>query len=133
MFESSLAAQLKRIFDYTKVTFAAPGESQEQDTLFIEIENCISRAKDGVFTARVTGNCTVFAHYERIPFGYFHKKIALADTDDTKDLFFFNVDENTKTFQSLVQRSFSFVFLFSGQYDPDNGSLTSIEFVPEGG
>jgi hypothetical protein len=55
------------------------------------------------------------------------KFIRLADPEDTKDLFFFDMETNAGYFRNLTERSLSFVYFFSGQYDPSLGSITSIE------
>lgn len=125
-FERKLADRLQRIFGWP-VKYGQPSESQEQETLFVDIEINRGRVKDKKATARVTGTAYVYANYERVPFGYMAQRIDAAEPEDTKDLFFFDVDANTKTLVNLVQRSVSFVFLFSGQYDPDDGTITSIE------
>lgn len=127
MFEKELAEIFKRIFAYSKVTYQEPGEAREQDCLFIEIESAIHSVAGGMIHSRVMGNCRVFAHQEKIPMGYFSKRIALADPEDTANLFFYDIDANVKLYQSLVQRSFSFLFLFSGQFDSALGTITSIE------
>lgn len=127
MFETELKDKLQKIFDFTKATFAEPGESQEQNVLFIEVQNAQNKVTDKVFKSRVTGQVTVFGIYERLPFGYFSKCIDKADPELKKDLFFFDFEANTKIFQDKVQRTFNFIYLFSGQYDPDLGSIDSIE------
>jgi len=128
VFGAQLAEQLKRIFSVSKVTYAQLRENQEQDCIFVDIESAKSFPKNGTLKSKVTGVGTIFSNYEKIPFGHLNKRIQLADAADTKDLFFFDIDVNTKTYVNLVQRTFSFVYFFSGQYDPDNGTLTSITF-----
>jgi hypothetical protein len=126
VFESTLSAQLKRIFDFPKVSYSAPGESLEQECLFIEVESSKNNIKDGEQYARVTGRVTVYSTSDKLPFGYFAKAIKTADADDTRGLFFFDFEENTRIFQNVVQRGFRFVYFFHSQYDPDTGSITSI-------
>lgn len=128
VFEEQLSDQMKRIFSVSKVTYSQPSETREQDCLFLDIEVAKSFAKNGTLVSKVRGVGTIFSNYEKIPFGHLNKRIQLADVADTKDLFFFDIDTNTKTYVNLVQRTFSFVYFFSGQYDPDNGTLTSITF-----
>jgi hypothetical protein len=127
VFEQELADKLKRIFDFQKVTYSLPGETQEQETLFVEVEVPRFKVSDKTVTARITGRAVVFANYDKLPFGYFAKRIAMADLADTKDLFFTEIEENTRVYQNKVQRSFGFIYFFSGQYDPSVGTITSIE------
>lgn len=127
MFEASLSEKFQRIFDLKKVSYDEPGDSNEQECLFIEVENSMNSIKDGAAIARVTGNAVVFSTHFKMPFGYLSKRIYQADPDDTKDLFFFDVETNTKLFQGVVRRGFGFVYFFNSQYDPPAGTITSIE------
>ncbi len=129
MFESELKALLKKIFAVKKVTFDNPGESQEQEVLFIEIDNCTSAIKDGFEKHMVSGNAVFFANADKLPFGYFAKRIKQADHADTKELFFFDFESNSRRNQNIVQRGFSFVYFYSAQYDPKVGEITSIELT----
>ena len=124
--ESSLKERLERIFDLKKVTFSRPSDSREQDYLFIEVESTRMSVKWGREVARVRGKCHIFTQADKCPIGFISKRIALADRDDTKDLFFFELEEAALYFGNLVERSFSFVFFFDGQFNPDAGTITSI-------
>ncbi len=129
MFRSILTDQFKRIFALEKVTFSAPGESQEQECLFVDIQRSRNRIKDGRALARVTGSLTIFGNADKLPFGYFSKCISKASSDQPADvagLFFFDFEENSLVTQNIVQRSCSFTFFFNSQYDPEVGSITSI-------
>lgn len=126
MFEKQLEETFKRIFDIEKVSYDQPGESAEQNCLFIEIESSRNNPKDGRFVARITGNAVLIGPNDKLPFGFFSKKIDEADPADTKDLFFFDFEANTRRYRNLVQRGFSFVYFFDGQYDPDLGTITSV-------
>jgi hypothetical protein len=126
MFEKSLEDKLKRIFGLNKVTFNQSSDSHEQDVLFIEIEKARAAIKDGLEVYHVNGNCRVYSPHEKMPFGYFSKHIRNADPDDTKDLFFYDLEESSKVYANIAMKSFSFVYFFSGQYDPEVGTITSI-------
>ena len=128
MFKAALKSKFQTIFDFKKVSYDQPGDSQEQDCLFINIENCNSNIKDGLAVARVTGSAFIYSTNQSLPFGYIAKKIKLADPAMTKDLFFYNLEENSKTIGAIVQRGFSFVYFYSSQYDPVTGTITSIVF-----
>ena len=129
MFELALKQNLERIFDTKKVTFnAADPEALEQDTLFVDIERGSPRVKDGRVTAKVMGKAFIFAQNNKIPFGYFAKYIDKAPADLTAPFFFYDLEENLKVNINLVRRGFSFVYFFNGQYDPDLGNITSIDF-----
>lgn len=130
MFENKLKDDLQKIFGIKEVTFDLPGESREQDKLFVEVETAPSNFTDGMIHYRVTGTAKVFAQSEKIGFGFFAKAIARAGNDHpgiTRNFFFSDMDGNTPIFKNIVQRSFSFVYFFSGQHDPDIGSIESIK------
>ena len=128
MFKKELSEKLKGIFSVNKVSFDEPGLSKEQECIFVEIEQSNNVIKDGVALARVTGKCVMFGQNDKLPFGFFSKKIKQADINLTKDLFFYDIETNTKLANNLVEFSFSFVYFFSGQYDPDMGTIDSITF-----
>lgn len=127
MFEASLKEKLKNIFDFKKVSFDQISESREQECIFIEVDDARSTIKDGKQFCRVTGRLIVFANSEKLPFGYFQKKIQEAKLEDTKDLFFYEVEGNTGVIQNIDQRSMAFVYFYNDQYNPNLGELTSIE------
>lgn len=131
MFEKELAERLKKIFGLEKATYAEPGESQEQGTLFIQIETSRNQIAPPIQRARVTGKLTVFGPGEKVPFGFFSKGIAAALPELKSPLYFFDFEENTQRYQNIVQRSVSFVYFFTGQYDPDIGTLSEVEFIEE--
>ncbi len=127
MFEQELSEKFQRIFDFKKVTYAAPSDpDKEQECLFINIQSPRFRISDSVARARVTGVCTVLAPSTKLTFGYFARRIAAAAPADTKDLFFFDIEDNTPDFQDIVQRSFGFEYHFSKQYDPALGSIETL-------
>ena len=74
MFEAALEAKFKQLFGVLKVDYSLPGESQEQECLFINVERAIPRISDGVQGCRVIGNITVFANADKMPYGYFRKR-----------------------------------------------------------
>lgn len=128
MFKKDLLDKFERIFDL-KVRFEEPGDSQEQEVLFVHIQRDRTNVKDGQVTSRVEGQAICFANGDKLPFGYFAKKIRNANVTDTKDLFFFDMDENTKVFQNIIRISFDFIYFFNSQYDPNVGSIESIEIA----
>lgn len=131
MFEKNLAESFSKIFDVKKVSFAEPGEVPEQKCMFINVENAVASIKDSEAVFRVTGTAFMFADNTNLPFGFFAKQIAKAKPALTKPFFFHDMDTNTRNYQNIVQRGFSFVYNFAGQYDPDNGSMTEVEFTFE--
>lgn len=131
MFEQELADKFKRIFGVSKVTYDTPGESREQDCLFIEIENCRNNIRDAKAMGVVTGNAVMFQKNEALKFGFFSKAIAQAPLELTKDLFFFSIESNTLRYRDLVQRGFSFTYFFNSQYDPSIGTITSVTTTVE--
>lgn len=135
MFEKSLADKLKRIFDLKKVTFDLPGDAQEQECIFIEVKTSASRVKDKKSTANVTGAVRIFCNSEKMPYGYVTKRIVEAKPEDTKDLFFYDFEENAGQFRNISERSMSFIYLFESQYNPDvgeiEGFITDVQFEGE--
>lgn len=127
MFEDKLKEKFERIFKIKKVTYEQPSEAKEQTCLWIDIADSQNVIKDGTAVARVEGTCTVFGRSDALPFGFFSKAIQEAAPSDTIDLFFFDFEQNTKYYQNLVQRDFSFVYFFKDQYDPEQGELTELE------
>lgn len=134
MFRKDLLRRLEDIFGFEKTTFNDPGDTYEQDTLFVAIENVatrMSRANGGRETARVTGRLVVFSQGDRLPYGFFMKALERADGDLKKPLFFsdeIDVTESPARLINLHERQISFVFLYDSQYDPNQGQLTSVEF-----
>ena len=129
MFENELSEKFKRIFQLNKVSYAEPGESREQECLFVDVSLAKTNFKDRRVFGKVEGQAVFYAQSDKVKFGFFAKQIANADPNDTKDLFFSDFEENSKTYLNLVQRSFSFVYFFNSQYDPDIGTITGIEFT----
>lgn len=132
MFEQELADKLKTIFGAKKVTYAAAGKSQEQECLFIEVEVANTDVRDGRVTGRVQGKAFMNAVAEKMPFGFFQKAIRLADPEIKKDLYFYEIENNTLLYDNIVQRGFSFSYFFNSQYDPATGSITSVDITVEG-
>lgn len=129
MFEATFASQLKRIFDMDKVTYDRPGESQEQEGIFVDVESCQARVIDKRQIARVTGKLIVFAQNNKLPYGYFMKCIDAARPADKRGLFVFELESNRGTYRNIAERSASFVYLFDSQYDPSIGTLEEVNFT----
>ena len=127
MFEKELAEKMKAIFKVKDVTFDAPGDSREQDKLFIEVEDPKFRITDKKARAMVTGKGTMFGRNEALTFGFFSQAIAIADNALTKDLIFRDFETNTPRFRDIVERGFSFTYFFSTQHDPAVGNMTSVD------
>jgi hypothetical protein len=126
MFQAALETKLKAIFDIPKVEFGLMGDAREQKCLFVEIDRSRNVIKEGIQRSRVTGRLVMNAQAGALPYGYFSKCIERADKDLKRDFFFFDLEENVLTFRDNVQRSLAFVFFFVGQYDPEAGTITSI-------
>lgn len=135
MFRPELQKTLAAIFGVAKTTYDAPSDQFEQDVLFVDVTDCKSNAGQGKVTAKVTGTLTMFSQANRLPFGFFNKKISQAAFALTKSIFFFDIDVDVAAsparIQNISERRTSFVFLYSAQFDPDQGSLTSLQFDDE--
>ena len=131
-----MAEKLVQIFAFKKTSYNAPSVNSstgsfEQDVLFIEVNECRTRAGYGRVTAEVMGSIVTFSQMDKLPFGYFQKRIQLADHSHTKDFFFFDVDLNPVNsparMQNITERRLRFVYLYESQFDPEHGELTSLE------
>lgn len=131
MFRKSLADNIQKIFGVKKVTFDAPSDSYEQDTIFIEIQEAKPKMGKNRASARVVGQLVIFSEYDKMPFGFFSKRIEHTDNSFKKDLFFYDIDVNQENsparLQNISERRASFVYFFTAQYDPSRGQLTSLE------
>lgn len=126
MIEQQLQKDIKELFEFKQVTLDAPSESLEQDKLFVEVEQNDTRLKDGLMTGRLRGRIKCYASNDKIPFGYFNKKIQEHKTLSNKFVFF-EIDRNNPIFRDKVERSVGFIYFFSGQYDPDLGTLNTLK------
>lgn len=132
MFEKQLSEIMQNIFKVKKVSYDAVPEGadaekvREQECLFLRIENAPLSFADGIARAKVTGTAVLIGRAEKVPFGFFSQAIMGAPKDLTKDLFFFDLESNQQQYRDIVQRSFSFIYLFRSQYDPAIGSITSV-------
>ncbi len=130
-----MAEKLSQIFGLRKTTYNQPLMSNEgtfeQETLFIQVEDCKSRATFGRSYAQVLGTLIVFAQMDKMPFGYFNKRIQLASAELTRQFFFFDIDQNPPNsparVQNISERRVRFVYLYSAEYDPNHGELTDLE------
>ena len=95
----------------------------------MNITDSRARVSNNSERARVNGEIVIFANADKMPFGFFSKKINQADPRLTKDLFFHNMDQNERRYQNIVERRCEFVFLYHGDYNPAKGEITSIEFA----
>lgn len=126
--EDSLKASLKEILQVKKVTLDEPGDSKEQGCLFINIESAPVHVTDGRIRARVQGSALMIGTNDKLTIGFFAKAIAKAPHALKKPFFFFGFEDNTNRYRNLVQRSFSFVYFFDSQYDPNQGNITNIAY-----
>jgi len=136
VFRAEISQKLAAIFGFRKTTFDAPsvgpGGAPEQDTLFIEISEARTRATEGKVYSEVKGSIIVFAQMDKLPFGYFNKRIQKASHELTKGFIFFDIDLNPISsparIQNITERRVRFVYLYSSDYDPEHGELTSLQF-----
>lgn len=133
MFRKDLSDRLEAIFGFRKTTYQAPSDQFEQDTLFIQIDECHSRATEGTATSKVMGTLTVYTQHDKMPFGFFNKRIQQADAETVKPLFFFEIEQDIANsparIQNISERRTRFQFLYSEQYDPNQGVLNELEFT----
>lgn len=132
MFKADLKKRMEGIFGFKKTTFDAPSDQYEQDTLFIDVIKSTANTGEGKATAKVMGVLTVYSQLGKLPYGYFNKKIQQADAKLTDKLFFHNIDQDIASSPArtvnISERRTEFVFLYSEQYDPNQGELQTVEF-----
>ncbi len=131
MFETSLKSKLVTIFGVPKATFDMVSESREHNCLFISVDRAITWQSFNKATAEVRGSIALYMDSNKLPFGFFMRRLKDADPADHKDLFFFNMDQNEKYFGNLVERSCEFVYFYNAEYNDDFGELTSVTFEDE--
>lgn len=127
--EKQLEDDLKIIFGAKKITYEQPSDLKEQECIFIEMEEPKTSFRDKKIHIVVSGRGSMFGNSEKLTIGYFAKCIERMSKELSKRFHFRNVDANTKYFGNLVQRDFSFVYFFDDQYDPDTGTMTSIQLT----
>lgn len=130
MFKKELTERLKNIFEIKKVSFDEPSDSYEQDVLFVSVSNSRERVSKDKVTARVDGILRIYTRNDKLLYGFFTKAIERAKASDKDNLFFFgeqDVQSSPARMINLQERIINFNFLFSTQYDPDKGELTSLE------
>ncbi len=130
MFRTEMKEKLREIFGLAKVSYDEPGESFEQDTLFIQIQECQSRTGQGRATAKVRGSLVVYSQNNKLAFGYFNKRLQNAKPELVKDFFFYDIDvdalNSPARLLNISERRASFVYLYSSQYDPNQGLLNEL-------
>jgi hypothetical protein len=132
MIESQLKDTLMRIFDFKKATFNMPdSDAQEQECLFIEIQDSKNRMGEAVQKGKISGIIRVFVNSDKMPLGYFAKKIEQAQSSDTKDLFFYEIEQNAGTYQNIVERTTKFIYFFNSQYNPSVGTINQVTIDTE--
>lgn len=136
MFRKDLERRFKLIFGFKKVTFSSPSDDPtigtfEQDSCFVEVSDCKSNTGFGRAQAKVEGTLRTFTQDDKMPYGFFNKAIQQASAELKAQLFFYEVDTNVASsparIQNIHERRTRFVFLYSEQYDPDQGEITSLE------
>lgn len=132
MFETALIEKFNRIFDMkvsldlSKIKFSDVGYSGEQDCIFVEVNSSYNQISTGRARAKIVATAKVFANADKLPFGYFSKKLAAAKVGDLNDIFFYNFEDNSNLFLNVVQRTFSFVYFFDSQYNPALGTINPV-------
>lgn len=131
MFKKEMIAKLIEIFKIKKTTFDAYSDEYEQDTLFIEVDDCHERVHNGGVSMRVMGDLVYFSQVDRIKYGNMIKLLEQANAVDKKMFFFYDIDKQNVSsqarLQNIVERRISFVYLYNGEYDPDKGNITSLD------
>jgi hypothetical protein len=129
--EKELKDKLQRIFDLKRASYDQPSLSDagvpvtEQQCLFIDVETPKFTVKDGRAVGRISGRGMVLAPNDKLTFGYFALKLKKAKYADTKDFYFFELDQNAKVIGNVVSRTFGFIYFFNSELDPNIGNIDS--------
>lgn len=125
--ENELEEKLNKIFGFKHgATYRAPSEDREQEKLFIRITNVKTKVSGDKCRSKVEGGLVVYADQQKLPFDYFEKRIEMADASLKKDFFFYDITANAPNGGELVERSASFIYFYSGQYDPNKGTINEV-------
>lgn len=125
--ERALEQKFKDLFKVPKVTLDAPGFSPEQETLYVNVETSRASGTDGMIHYEVRGTLAIVGPATKLPLGYLSKALLTAPAKQTKGLYLYELEQNARRFGNLVERSCSFVYFFSTQFDPDLGNITAID------
>lgn len=133
MFRAELTAKLKGIFGVAKVTFDEPGESYEQDCIFVQLLDTPKfNTGQGKATAKVVGAIVMYSERNKLPYGFFNRKIEQAEKALKEGFFFYQIDVDAANsparLLNISERRTSFVYLYSAQYDPNQGEMTQVNF-----
>lgn len=127
----SVESELKRLFESifnVPVTFDLQSSAQEQMKLFVEIDSPQIKISSGVQHAVLTGSATLYAPSEQAKIGFLTHAIEVARPELTKDLFFEEVDGNSRQYRDIVGRGFRFTYFFRSQFNPPGGTIESVDF-----
>jgi len=131
MFKKQLKQQLESIFKFRKTTFDAYSDDFEQDTLFVEVQEVSERVYGDGISMKVTGDLIYFSQVDKIKYGLMIKLIEQANAIDKNPFFFYDIDKQNVSSQAkiinIAERRISFTYLYTGEYDPDKGEITSLE------
>src|SRR5690606_34281477 len=94
-------------------------------------EQCATRASKGILGAKVTGSVTIFSQVDKLPYGFFAKRIEQAKLEHTRDIFFFDVDTDVASsparIQNIAERRCTFVYLYRAPYNPAKGQMEGLD------
>lgn len=132
MFKKELIKRLDAIFQLKQgSTFNAPSAEFEQEKLFVNVTGVVSQPRNKKICFKVEGFLQFFSQHEKIPFGYMQRALETASYENTAGLFLFQVDQEIANSQArmvnLSERRAQFVFLYSIDFNPNQGSLSSLE------
>lgn len=131
MFRKEMTKALENIFKFKKTTFDAYSDEFEQDTLFVEVQQTHERVGKGIVAMRVTGDLIYFSQVDKIKYGTMIKLIEQSNASDKNPFLFYDIDKQNLSsqarMQNIAERRISFVYLYSGSYDPDKGEITSLD------
>jgi len=131
MFKKDMLKKLENIFKFKKTTFDAHSDEFEQDTLFIEVQECKERITSKGAVIKVIADLIYFSQVDRIKYGNMIKLIEQANPIDKNPFFFYDIDKKNVSSQAniinITERRISCHFFYTGEYDPEKGEITSLD------
>lgn len=135
--ELALLQDLRDLFKFRKTTMNSDAAKIEQDTLFVVLTDPprVRPSAGGKMYARVRGDLVVYSENERNTLGTISRLLEQAPAALKSKFFFYDIERNIENSPArevnISERRTSFVYFYSGQYDPNQGTLNELELTLE--
>lgn len=130
MFRPDLETKLKNIFGVDRFVYDAFNLGQEQETIFIDIDNARDYTTLGVINFLVDGRIAICAPADKHRYGWMHKKIEMANSKDSR-FFIFGRNESPIRFShnnnDFIKYDIDFVYKFSSDFNPISAKIIGVD------